>query len=61
MRGGLEVQFNVVSAKTLREAQISPEKYKNLVVRVSGYSAYFVKLEKELQDEIIRRTGNQFV
>lgn len=59
--GGLEVQFNVVSAKTLREAQISPEKYKNLVVRVSGYSAYFVKLEKELQDEIIRRTGNQFV
>lgn len=61
MRGGLEIQFNVVSSETLREAQSNPEKYKNLVVRVSGYSAYFVKLDKELQDEIIMRTGNGLI
>lgn len=59
--GGLEIQFNVVSSETLREAQSNPEKYKNLVVRVSGYSAYFVKLDKELQDEIIMRTGNGLI
>lgn len=56
--GGLEVQFNVVSKDTLIKAQHEPEKYGNLVVRVSGYSAYFVKLDKELQDEIIMRTEN---
>lgn len=56
--GGLEVQFNVVSKDTLIKAQKEPEKYGNLVVRVSGYSAYFVKLDKELQDEIIMRTEN---
>lgn len=56
--GGLEVQFNVVSKDTLIKAQQEPEKYGNLVVRVSGYSAYFVKLDKELQDEIIMRTEN---
>ena len=56
--GGLEVQFNVVSKDTLIKAQQEPERYGNLVVRVSGYSAYFVKLDKELQDEIIMRTEN---
>jgi formate C-acetyltransferase len=50
------VQFNVVSAATLRDAQASPEKYRHLVVRVAGYSAYFTELDQELQDEIIRRT-----
>jgi pyruvate formate-lyase/glycerol dehydratase family glycyl radical enzyme len=50
------VQFNVVSAATLREAQAHPEKYRHLVVRVAGYSAYFTELDKDLQDEIIRRT-----
>lgn len=40
----------------LKKAQIEPGKYKNLVVRVSGYSAYFVNLDKELQNEIIMRT-----
>lgn len=50
------VQFNVVSAKTMRDAQADPESYRSLVVRVAGYSAYFTELDQELQDEIIRRT-----
>jgi formate C-acetyltransferase len=50
------VQFNVVSAQTLREAQLNPAEFRSLVVRVAGYSAYFVELDRGLQDEIIRRT-----
>jgi len=50
------VQFNVVSTAMLREAQANPEKHSHLVVRVAGYSAYFTELDRELQDEIIRRT-----
>ncbi|MFN8486240.1 MAG: glycyl radical protein [Caldilineaceae bacterium] len=50
------VQFNVVSAETLRAAQADPDAHRSLVVRVAGYSAYFIELDKELQDEIIRRT-----
>lgn len=49
-------QFNVVSAETLRQAQRHPEEFRSLVVRVAGYSAYFVELDKEVQDELIRRT-----
>ena len=55
---GHHVQFNVVTAETLREAQKHPEKYRDLIVRVAGYSDYFVELEKELQDEIIKRTAH---
>jgi formate C-acetyltransferase len=54
--GGWEMQFNVVSAETLREAQKHPEQYKDLVVRVVGYSAFFVELDKLVQDDIISRT-----
>jgi formate C-acetyltransferase len=50
------VQFNVVSAAMLREAQANPDKYCHLVVRVAGYSAHFTELDQGLQDEIIRRT-----
>ena len=53
---GHHVQFNVVTAKTLREAQQHPEKYRDLIVLVAGYSDYFVDLGNALQDEIIRRT-----
>ena len=53
---GLEVQYNVLSAETLRDAQKHPENYQNLVVRVAGYNAFFVELYKELQDDIILRT-----
>jgi formate C-acetyltransferase len=52
------VQFNVVSGETLRRAQRHPELFRGLVVRVAGYSAYFVELDKEIQDEIIRRTAH---
>lgn len=55
-RGGMQMQFNVVSRETLRNAQREPEKYKSLVVRVAGYSAYFVGLEKAVQEDIIERT-----
>lgn len=54
--GGHHIQFNVVDADTLRAAQKEPEKYKDLIVRVAGYSDHFVDIGKELQDEIIRRT-----
>ncbi len=53
---GHHIQFNVVTGETLREAQRHPEKYRNLIVRVAGYSDYFVDLEEDLQNEIIRRT-----
>ncbi|HPA12121.1 MAG TPA: glycyl radical protein [Bacteroidales bacterium] len=53
---GHHVQFNVVSAKTLKEAQKNPEKYRDLIVRVAGYSDYFNDLSTDLQNEIIRRT-----
>jgi formate C-acetyltransferase len=53
---GHHIQFNVVSAATLRDAQKYPEKHQDLIVRVAGYSDYFNDLGPELQDEIIRRT-----
>jgi len=49
-----------VDSETLRDAQKHPEKYTNLVVRVAGYSAYFVDLSKGLQDSIISRTEQGF-
>ena len=55
-QGGGEIQFNVVSRATLIEAQQFPERHSNLVVRVSGFSAYFTSLIRETQDEIIART-----
>ncbi|WP_447907899.1 formate C-acetyltransferase [Serratia fonticola] len=53
------VQFNVVNAETLKEAQARPQDFAGLVVRVAGYSAFFVELSKEIQDDIIRRTAHQ--
>jgi formate C-acetyltransferase len=58
--GGMEMQFNVVSSETLRAAQKDPQRYKDLVVRVAGYSALFVALDKSLQDAIIARTELQW-
>jgi pyruvate-formate lyase len=54
--GGKHIQFNVVTKETLLDAQRRPEAYRDLVVRVAGYSAYFVQLSKRVQDDIIRRT-----
>ncbi|RLD71051.1 MAG: formate C-acetyltransferase/glycerol dehydratase family glycyl radical enzyme, partial [Bacteroidetes bacterium] len=56
---GHHIQFNVVTADTLRKAQKHPEDYKDLIVRVAGYSDYFNDLGEDLQDEIIRRTENE--
>jgi trans-4-hydroxy-L-proline dehydratase len=56
---GHHIQFNVVTADTLREAQKFPEKHRDLIVRVAGFSDYFVDCSTELQDEIIRRTEHQ--
>lgn len=55
-RKGMHVQFNVIDKQTLLDAQKDPKKYKDLVVRVAGYSAQFVVLAKEVQDDIISRT-----
>ncbi|MCR4401553.1 MAG: glycyl radical protein [Firmicutes bacterium] len=54
--GGHHIQFNVVSAQTLRDAQDHPERHRDLIVRVAGYSDYFCDLSRALQDEIIART-----
>jgi len=56
---GHHVQFNVVRAETLREAQQNPEAHRDLIVRVAGYSDYFCDLSTELQEEIIARTEHQ--
>ena len=56
---GQHIQLNVVDDDTLRAAQKEPQKYRNVLVRVAGYSAYFVDLEKDIQDNIIARTVQQ--
>ena len=55
-RGGWHIQFNIHSREELLDAQKHPEKHKNLLVRVGGYSAYFIDLPPELQSEIVQRT-----
>ena len=59
-RKGMHVQFNVVDRNTLIDAQNNPDKHKDLVIRVAGYSAHFTKLAKETQDNIIARTEMEF-
>jgi formate C-acetyltransferase len=57
--GGHHIQFNVVGTDTLRDAQAHPERYRDLLVRVAGYSDYFVDIGRALQDEIISRTEQE--
>ncbi|NLL58768.1 MAG: formate C-acetyltransferase, partial [Firmicutes bacterium] len=57
--GGKHIQFNVVDRETLLQAQQNPERYRDLIVRVAGYSTYFTILDKAVQDEIISRTEHQ--
>jgi trans-4-hydroxy-L-proline dehydratase len=59
--GGHHIQFNVVDTRTLRSAQEHPDQYRNLLVRVAGYSDYFVDLDREHQEEIISRTEQEGV
>ncbi|MBN1538203.1 MAG: glycyl radical protein [Anaerolineales bacterium] len=58
---GHHVQFNVVDSKTLRDAQVHPENFRDLIVRVAGYSDYFCDIGKDLQEEIISRTTQEEV
>lgn len=53
------IQFNVINTETLRKAQKNPEDYKNLLVRIAGYSAYFTELSRDLQNDIIARTEQE--
>lgn len=55
-KGGFHVQFNVVDSKTLREAQVKPDKYRDLTVRVAGFTQYWCEIGKPIQDEVIYRT-----
>ena len=57
---GMHVQFNIMSSATMRAAQKNPENYKDMLVRVAGYSAYFVELGKPLQKDLIQRTELNF-
>ena len=59
--GGKHIQFNVVNSDTLMQAQEDPESHKDLIVRVAGYSAYFVQLSRAIQDEVIGRTEHEKV
>jgi formate C-acetyltransferase len=53
--GGATIQFNCVSAEEMRDAQAHPERHRDLQVRICGLSAYFVALERGVQDEMIKR------
>ncbi len=58
-RGGFEIQINVVDRDTLLKAQAEPESYRDLVVRIGGYSDYFVKLSPQMQSEVLQRTSHE--
>jgi pyruvate-formate lyase len=58
--GGYHIQFNVLDTNILRDAQKHPENYRDLVVRVAGFSAFFTKLHVGVQNEIIERTLQSF-
>jgi len=57
-RGGFEMQINVIDRETLEKARVSPEEYRDLVVRIGGYSDYFVRLSREMQEEVLLRTAH---
>ncbi|MBQ4620070.1 MAG: formate C-acetyltransferase/glycerol dehydratase family glycyl radical enzyme, partial [Clostridia bacterium] len=58
-RGGFEIQLNVVDRETLLKAQAKPDEYNDLVVRIGGYSDYFVRISPEMQAEVIERTSHE--
>ena len=59
--GGQQLQPTVVSTEMLRAAQQNPQKFRNIIVKVGGYSAYFVDLGREIQDEVISRTEHSAI
>mgnify|MGYP005836565625 CR=1 FL=1 len=58
--GGQQVQVTAVSSEDLRDAQRHPERYRNLIVRVGGFSAFYVELDQAFQDDMLRRTEHAF-
>jgi pyruvate-formate lyase len=58
-RNGKHIQFNVVNREVLMDAQENPERHKDLIVRIAGYSAYFTQLGRPMQNEIIGRTEHE--
>jgi len=59
-QGGMQIQFNMVNSDVLKDAMANPENYKNLLVRISGYNAYFVNLNRDMQIELIERAEYGF-
>jgi 4-hydroxyphenylacetate decarboxylase large subunit len=55
-KGGFHIQYNVVDSKVLRAAQVEQEKYRDLVVRVAGFTQYWCEIGKPIQDEVVART-----
>ncbi len=55
-KGGFHIQFNVVDTKVLKDAQENPQNYRDLMVRVAGFTQYWVEIGKPVQDELIART-----
>ncbi len=60
-QNGHHIQFNIVDSETLRQAQQKPDEYRDLLVRVAGYSDYFVDLDEDHQEEIIARTQHDSI
>ena len=58
-RGGFEIQINVIDKETLEKAVKNPEQYKDLVVRIGGYSDYFTRISPQMQKEVILRTEHE--
>ena len=58
-RGGFELQVNVIDAETLKKARENPEQYRDLIVRIGGYSDYFVRLSEQMQLEVMARTAHE--
>jgi len=59
-KGGMQSQFSIIGRETMEAAREKPEDYRDLVVRIAGYSAYFVELSDELKDDLIGRTEIAF-
>ena len=58
-QGGTSLQINMIDADMLRDAQLRPEEYQSLLVRITGYNAYFTSIGHELQNEVIARISHE--